>query len=110
MMDEFTWFPDIGSDSETEPTVNVVQFGDGYELRVPEGINSEKTTWNLTFSRVASEANEIIAFLRKQGGYKAFKWTTPEKEPVVCVCRSWKRTRNEGYIEITCAFERVYEN
>lgn len=108
-MDIFIWHPDIDNESETEPSVNVTKFGDGYELRVPDGINTEKTSWSLTFSRVSEETREILAFLRKQAGVKAFQWTTPDGEKVVCVCRKWRKVRHAGFGEISCTFERVYE-
>ena len=106
----FTWYPDADSTSSCKPTVDVTKFGDGYELRVPNGLNHLPMKWSLSFTREAVEAGEILAFLRERGGSKAFNWTTPNEETGVYVCREWQhRQMKGGTLQITCDFEQVFE-
>lgn len=109
-MREFTWFPDTDSTSDTKPNVKTTKFGDGYELRVPVGLNSDPMSWSLKFTRIRTEAKDILAFLREHGGYKAFRWTNPLEESGAYVCRQWKTTqKRNGVIEVTADFEQVFE-
>lgn len=108
-MPVFTWFPDRGSQHSAKPNVNVTKFGDGYEVRVPVGINNQPMKWTLTFDRTRDEALAILAFLRQQGAVQAFQWTNPLQEQGVYVCRSWKSDQQGGSIRITCDFEQVFE-
>lgn len=72
----FTWRP------ETNPTGAVTfaeikaQFGDGYAQRVPDGINTERQSWPLTFRGTEDEVAPIIAFLRRNR-HVSFLWTPP---------------------------------
>lgn len=43
---------------------------------MPDGINTETQSWSLEFA--GSSIDEINQFLLKHGGYKPFKWTTPD--------------------------------
>lgn len=106
----FTWYPDAGSSHECKPRVSVTKFGDGYEQRTPEGINTLPMQWSLTFSREKTEALEILAFLRERGGSKSFNWTNPLEEAGIYVCREWNPTQlRGGAIQIVCSFEQVFE-
>lgn len=105
----FTWFPDRGSQQDVEPKVNVTKFGDGYELRVPAGINNQPQKWSLKFERSYTEAGAIIAFLKARGAAEAFTWTTPLSEEGTFVCRSYSTSQNGGTIEVSCKFEQVFE-
>lgn len=106
---EFTWFPDVGSQQNCDPRVQSTKFGDGYELRVPIGINHMPMKWSLTFDRSREEAAAILAFLRERGGYLAFTWTNPLEEPGTYVCRKWSTASNRGALRVSCEFEQVFE-
>lgn len=109
MRQTFTWFPDIGGSVEEAPSVSPIKFGEGYEVRIPEGLNRSPETWKLTFSVPHATAGSLLAFLREHGAYKAFNWTTPEKRAGVFVCRQWSRVRHTGYVSITAEFQEVFE-
>lgn len=106
----FTWFPDVGNELEEEPATNQIKFGDGYELRVQNALNTTPQKWSLSFSRNASVSREILMFLRLHGGKNAFTWTSPLREEGVYVCRRWKARREEGGMVVTCTFEQVFES
>lgn len=122
------WHPIWGSSIDLEPNINVTQFGDGYELRTADGINTQKEKWSLTFEGTRDEIEAIDRFLRAKGGLYSFNWVTPdhfyghprdswndtgtiltESHKIRVVCRSWSRTRNAGYQQLTCTFEQVFE-
>lgn len=108
----FTWFPDTESDHGVKPAVETTKFGDGYELRVPIGINSTPMSWNLTFTRDNTESMAILGFIRNRGGFEAFIWKNPQEEQGVYVCREWKvkRLKAGGAMRITCSFDQVFES
>lgn len=109
-MDKFNWLPDLGADRDETPNVTQTKFGDGYESRLANGINSQPSKWTVTFTKPLAQYKEIRAFLRKCGGVKAFEWTDPEGETGKYVCRSWKSKQvNFGIFSISGTFEEVYE-
>lgn len=106
----FSWYPDVDSSHSCKPVINISKFGDGYELRVPNGINHMPMNWSLSFTRDNAESNAILDFLRERGGYKAFNWTTPNEETGVFVCREWNQKQMKGgSMQVTCSFEQVFE-
>lgn len=108
----FTWYPDMDSDNTEEPDVNTTKFGDGYEARTSNVINSLKQSWNLTFTRgkPSGEGQAIRAFLKARGGVQSFNWTNPFGETGVYIARKWSTTSNEGYLTIKATFEEVFES
>jgi phage-related protein len=111
-MTTFTWTPDVGANVAKKPRVRTAQFGDGYEQRVPDGINTSTEVWSLQFSFLSdADADDIMEFLDTAGGAAAFDWTPPNYGASIrAVCREW----NKQFIRfnqntITAKFERVYE-
>lgn len=108
----FTWTPDFGGNRDTEPRVTRVQFGDGYEQRVPNGLNTMPAKFNLTFeNREEAEKNQIIAFLKARAGVQNFNWTPPgETTPLKFVCRKWAdQFVKANRYTISASFEQVFE-
>lgn len=111
-MTTFTYTPEFGSSGDTTPTVNVNKFGDGYEQRVVQGMNSGPTTWNLQFAnRESAEGLAILAFLVARAGVEAFLWTPPlESTALVFKCQKWSKAPQKGSrYNITAVFEQVFE-
>jgi phage-related protein len=107
----FTWYPDIDSEQKAKPSVTVTKFGDGYESRVGNGINTQPMTWSMVFTRSRAEGLAILSFLRARGSEQAFYWTNPLEELGVYVCREWStRQMKNGHIRVTCSFEQVFES
>lgn len=105
----FNWYPDRGSQQSVKPNVNVTKFGDGYELRVPAGINNQPQKWTLKFERNVATCREIVAFLKDRGASESFTWVTPLEESGTYVCREFTTTQNGGTMEVSCDFEQVFE-
>ena len=79
--------PDKNFTKKVKPTVLRIQFGDGYEQRVAEGINSLKETYTVGFNnRPKAEIDDIVAFFDNKKGTTAltilFLIAMPEEENV----------------------------
>ena len=105
----FTWNPDVGSQQDVKPNVNVTKFGDGYEARTPEGINNNPQKWSLQFSTSNQDTQDALDFIRARNASESFYWTNPLQETGVYVCRSWKMQRKMGVNVISMTFEQVFE-
>lgn len=111
-MPTFTWTPEFGSSKSSKPTVTVVKFGDGYEARQSDIINSNPKSWSLDFkSRDVSEIDAIEDFLDARGAVEAFDWTPPRASVSVrVVCRQWDRTIDHSATDsLTATFEQVFD-
>jgi phage-related protein len=109
-MPTFTWIPSYTADVSEEPRVRAAKFGDGFEQRVADGINTIPKTWRLNFNhRQTAEAVAIRSFLKTQGGVTAFDWADPDGETLRYVCRDWSRTFNPGLLQsFSLTFEQVF--
>lgn len=108
-MATFTWLPDYQPTVEIEPRVKTSRFGDGYEQRVEDGINTQPKAWHLTFGvRSRAEAVAIRAFLRAHAS-TSFDWADPDGETLRYVCRSHSHQINGHNNEIISAvFRQVF--
>lgn len=106
----FNWFPDASVSKNTKPRARTARFGDGYEQRVRDGINTMPETWKLTFTGLSVEIDAIDQFLADHGATDSFTWTTPQSKTGKFVCRSWDFSRERGAKStISCEFEQVYD-
>ena len=107
----FTWTPDYSAQKSVEPLVKRIQFGDGYEHRQANGINTQPQKWSLQFeNRDQTDSDDIDAFLSARGALESFDWTTPDGNALKFVCRSWNKTiTHAGTYTITALFEEVFE-
>lgn len=112
-MADWVWVESPGTSVEQEPRVRAAQFGDGYQQRAPDGINTQPQSWSLAFNDVGDEtAADMVAFLRAQGGVLAFNyvpmWATAA---IRVVCPSWRRTLGSqvGTSNVTATFDQVFE-
>ena len=73
--------PDRTMSNAIQPRVLKVQFGDGYEQRIQDGINNLKQEFSVTFNnRPKAEIDDIVAFLNNKAGTTAFNFTYPDQE------------------------------
>jgi len=115
--------PDKTLQRQTTPKVRVAQFGDGYQQRIADGLNSVTDVFTVNFvNRLKAEADDIEAFFRDKKGVTAFNFTFPDSNsssndsagnPVTTVkviCKNWSQQYgNSGSYSINAQFERVYE-
>lgn len=107
----FTWTPSYSAQATIKPNIRKAQFGDGYEQRSANGINTIKEEWSLAFTRPDAEIKEIDTFLRARGGVESFDWETPNGEIKRFVCsEEWSiKHVNLGVKELTAKFSQVFE-
>lgn len=73
-----------------QPKVKVAQFGDGYAMRQPDGINNDLRTYEVTFARVPeTDRDAIDTFLSDQKGSIPFDWTPPGDSAGKWICENW---------------------
>lgn len=111
-MPTFTYAPDYSAQQQNKPRVKSMRFGDGYEQRQADGINTQPAVWNLTFAnRTNTDTNSIHTFLSARGGFEAFDWVPPDSTiSIKVLCREWSKTMNRFNLNtITATFEQVFE-
>lgn len=77
-MDRFTIDITNATVATQNARLTTVAFGDGYEQRAPEGINSKRLSFDWKFSNVtAARVRQVVAFLDAHPGVTAFLWLPP---------------------------------
>ena len=109
-MATFTWIPSNGSSVSHSPKINRAKFGDGYEQRSLNGINTNPRTWQVMFSnRRNDEADQIAEFLSARDGVESFDWTPPRGVTGKFICVSWTDSHNTSiHRSINATFEEVF--
>jgi phage-related protein len=108
--------PDKGLTRSSSPRVLVARFGDGYEQRIANGINSIDESFNVTFNnRTKEEIDDITGYLGSLNGVTAFSYTIPDSNnsgettiKVVCDTFTQNYSYNDFY-SASATFRRVYE-
>ena len=112
-----TFAPDKGFTRKSVPTIYKVEFGDGYEQRIANGINNLKQEFSINFAtRLKADIDDIADFLELKGGVTPFDYTYADsnesggEKTVKVVCDSWDQTWEYAeYYSLSCTFRRVYE-
>lgn len=107
-METFHWKVDPGMGVESEPQVQVVKFGDGYEQRRAAGLNNHLEKYSITVRVKRHEVRFLRDFLDRHGGTKSFLWTPPYGySPIKVVCRKWSVKVDAIKATLTTTFEQV---
>ena len=105
----FSFKSQLGASLSCKPTVNQTKFGDGYELRVANGINSNPRRWSVKFPALIS--TQVEEFLSERGGVEAFLWVDPQGVEGSYVCREWNMNHlADTLFELSATFEQVFES
>lgn len=105
--------PDVSSTRSTKRTLNVTSFGNGYEQRVPVGINYKRDNWSLSWSNLTSdEKDTLVTFLEAISDGSVATWTSPmgggEKKYVLD--GDWGVSFPSGNLfTVTAKFRQVYD-
>ena len=71
--------PDKAMTKNSQPKILTATFGDGYDQRVADGINTLNETYNLSFkTRTKEDIDDIVLFLDTQKGVSKFILTLPD--------------------------------
>lgn len=106
-MDTFQFQPDWGMQRSHKPDLKLLRFGDGYEQAAPKGLNHNLRTYSVTFTGSKARLDQIIAFLEKQGGYKAFLWTPYGGKQGKFRANEWNITYQTGFMTLSTEFREV---
>ncbi|WP_353499256.1 phage tail protein [Vibrio sp. CB1-14] len=107
-MQRFNWVPVAGFSRICEPKIKLVQFGDGYQQRSPNGINYKLRTYSATFRDNSEIIKGVDDFLFDRGAVEAFLFV-PFGEFVerTVVCKRWRVIETGVKGELTGIFEEV---
>ena len=109
--------PDKQLSRKNTPRVHLAQFGDGYEQRLQDGINSLKQEISVSFqTRPKAEIDDLVAFFESLNGVTKFRFDLADSnagsstETIKVVCPNWtQRWEYDDYYTLEAKFERVYE-
>ena len=116
--------PDRGIQRQSTPRVLVARFGDGYEQRIADGINSINEMFSVTFNnRSAAEVDDITGYFASLKGATSFTYTIPDstqtsnvapdtagERRLKVVCQSYSQSyHHDGFYSVSATFKRVYE-
>ena len=117
--------PDKALTRQSTPRVLVANFGDGYEQRIADGINTLNEIYNLTFAtRLKEDIDDIVAFLDGKGGVGSFPLILPdsnvtsnpagpagigEREVKVITVNYSINYDYDNFYSLTLALKRVFE-
>ncbi|WP_392559397.1 phage tail protein [Orbus mooreae] len=107
-MEYFHWCVAPNMQVPIQPKVKTIKFGDGYEQRIQDGINSDLRSYSISLTVRRDEDLWIDQFLTLHAGYKAFLWRNPHTHKEVKVkCQSWSVNVMNTTATITATFEEV---
>ena len=106
--------PDKQLSRKNTPRVHLAQFGDGYEQRLQDGINSLKQEISVSFqTRPKAEIDDLVAFFESLGGVNKFEMTIDDSngnETIKVLCQQWSQTwAFDNFYSLSATFVRCYE-
>jgi phage-related protein len=109
--------PDRAMQKQSTARVLLASFGDGYEQRLPLGINSLAQEYGVTFkTRPKAEIDDIATFLENTKGANSFSFTVPNtnstnnESTIKVVCGDFSTTYEyDDFYTLEATFRRVYE-
>jgi phage-related protein len=110
---DFPFEPQFVGDSSgtVTPKTLKVEFGDGYNQRAADGLNSNPKEWTLKWKLNAADSETLLDFMESHGGNVSFYWTPPRKiTPHKYIFLDWTEVPygNIG-TEITAKIEETYD-
>ena len=111
------YVPDKTLSRSSTPKILLATYGDGYEQRIADGINSNKEEFSLSFrNRLKEDIDDIVSFLVSTKGVTNFDFTIPDtngtnnKVTVQAICVSYDTIfEHDEYYSLTVNLKRVYE-
>lgn len=101
---------DRGATRSSTQRILSAKFGDGYEQRVLDGINTKVETFGVSFNnRSSSEINLISQFL-DDGALTAFNFFIGSTSSIKVICKNYNISYSQDTVySLSAQFERVYE-
>ena len=108
-MSTFTYPISYGASVDKTPKVKRAQFGDGYQQRVGDGINTTARSWSLSFIGSKSDIDAVDLFLQNEGGVNAFNWTPPTGAAGKWLCGEWSNSITDfDHYSLVATFYEVF--
>ncbi len=107
--------PDIPISFSSNGSVNMrvleAQFGDGYNQRAADGLNSISTDWSLVWTaRPDADITILTDFFRSKFGFEIFLFTPPNDIERQYVCKDYKPTPTaDGFSSLTAKLEEQFD-
>jgi phage-related protein len=109
--------PDKQFSRSNTPRVHYIQFGDGYEQRLQQGINNLKQEISVSFqTRPKAEIDDLVSFFESLAGVSKFRFDIADTnagsstETIKVVCSQWtQKWEYDDYYTLDASFRRVYE-
>lgn len=109
--------PDKGLSRKNTPITFTVQFGDGYQQRIANGINALQQEMSVSFStRPKAEIDDLVAFFESLGGVTKFRFDLADSnagsstETIKVICDDWsQKWEYDNFYSLDATFKRVYE-
>ncbi|PVZ19919.1 MULTISPECIES: phage tail protein [unclassified Pseudomonas] len=108
-IETFTWPVQTGDAGEITYRVRIIQFGDGYTQTAGDGPNNKEQSFPITHTAPKAKMLEILNFLDRHGGARAFLWTNPLGELGLYRCTDPKPTpMGGGVFKLTATFKQAF--
>lgn len=108
MADTFTFVPDLTSKRRQTPRIKRIKFGNGYSQKYGDGINSNLSTWDMTFTANSDAEKEYIDEFFADHYLTYFHFEHPEVSGLIkpYECTSWEvEPLGAGNYTVTAVFE-----
>ena len=108
-MSTFTHVPSQGVNLTSKFKVRQAQFGDGYQQRVGDGINTNARSWSVSFANDGATIDVIQAFLDNEAGVASFVWVPPVGVSGKFICEGYTRAISDYDNEtLSATFNEVF--
>lgn len=109
MAEVFTWQRKAGATGKITFRTNEVQFGDGYQQVIKDGINNVVQTWPMSFEGDEMEMQPIYDFFVRHAGATAFFWTPPGGVQSLWRVKEFSMTSiGAGLYSVTAEFKQAF--
>lgn len=109
----FNWRPQIEADARVSLRTLSVRFGDGYEQKAGDGINTRIEQWSLSFVAPKATIEAIKAFIDLHGGYTPFWYRTSNGVTKLFTCSGYSdsvasNAAGTGISRLSATFEEFF--
>ncbi len=108
--------PDIPASYTTAGKTNLkileAGFGDGYNQRAADGLNSVQDSWSILWrARADADIKTLTDFFRDKKGYEAFEWQAPGDTTIkLWTCQDYTKTPiTAGYSTLKATFKQEFD-
>ena len=104
--------PDVPVGESREPRVLTAEYGDGYIERAADGLNTDRRTFSLSWTNIATNTRlKISEFFETHKGYIAFEWVPiDETNTIKVICKTWNVEKQDaGVHSLNAEFMQVFD-